>query len=111
MKIKFSLLLLLLLLLNEFFYYYYTTLHCYVLIPSCPIHSRYYPFHYAPYMTDIKNFSEMTLEFEMGKPFMPFEQLLAVLPAASRKLLPEPFQVCFRIKILSCKVVDLQWCL
>ena len=60
------------------------------------IYSRYYPFHYAPYMTDIKNFSDMKIEFEMGNPFMPFEQLLAVLPAASRKLLPEPFQVCFR---------------
>lgn len=28
----------------------------------------------------------------MGKPFLPFEQLLAVLPAASRKLLPSAYQ-------------------
>lgn len=28
----------------------------------------------------------------MGTPFRPFEQLLAVLPAASKTLLPEPYQ-------------------
>ena len=28
----------------------------------------------------------------MGKPFLPFEQLLAVLPPASRELLPKPVQ-------------------
>ena len=54
--------------------------------------SRYYPFHYAPYVSDIKDFQDHPLSFDMGKPFLPFEQLLAVLPAASRKLLPETFQ-------------------
>jgi 5'-3' exoribonuclease 1 len=34
----------------------------------------------------------MDLTFEMSKPFLPFEQLLAVLPAASKALLPAPFQ-------------------
>ena len=34
----------------------------------------------------------MKLEFEMAKPFLPFEQLLAVLPPASRELLPKPLQ-------------------
>lgn len=28
----------------------------------------------------------------MGKPFQPFEQLLAVLPSASKQLLPEAYQ-------------------
>ena len=28
----------------------------------------------------------------MGQPFLPFQQLLAVLPAASKKLLPEVYQ-------------------
>lgn len=28
----------------------------------------------------------------MGRPFLPFQQLLAVLPAASRSLLPRPFE-------------------
>ncbi|XP_035697172.1 5'-3' exoribonuclease 1-like isoform X1 [Branchiostoma floridae] len=53
--------------------------------------SWYYPFHYAPYLSDIVNFADMRLEFDMGKPFLPFEQLLGVLPAASRKHLPAPY--------------------
>ena len=53
---------------------------------------RYYPFHYAPYVSDIKDFQDHPFSFHMGKAFLPFEQLLAVLPAASKKLLPEPFQ-------------------
>ena len=58
---------------------------------------RFYPFHYAPYMSDIRNFGEMLIQFELCTPFLPFEQLLAVLPAASRQLLPKPFQVLFHL--------------
>nr|CAD7460816.1 unnamed protein product [Timema tahoe] len=54
--------------------------------------SWYYPHNYAPYISDIKNFADLKLEFDLAKPFRPFEQLLAVLPAASKKLLPEPYQ-------------------
>lgn len=55
--------------------------------------SRYYPFHYAPYLSDICNISELKIHLDLGKPFMPFEQLLAVLPAASKDLLPKCYQV------------------
>ncbi|XP_032239667.2 5'-3' exoribonuclease 1 isoform X2 [Nematostella vectensis] len=54
--------------------------------------SWYYPFHYAPFLSDIKDFSHYELKFDMSKPFLPFEQLLGVLPAASKQLLPAPFQ-------------------
>lgn len=54
--------------------------------------SWYYPYHYSPYISDVANFDIKELHFDMGKPFHPFEQLLAVLPAASRKLLPVAFQ-------------------
>nr|XP_015216785.1 PREDICTED: 5'-3' exoribonuclease 1 isoform X1 [Lepisosteus oculatus] len=54
--------------------------------------SWYYPYHYAPFLSDIRNISKLEMRFEMAKPFMPFEQLLAVLPAASKDLLPE----CYR---------------
>ncbi|KAM9845283.1 5'-3' exoribonuclease 1 [Aulostomus maculatus] len=54
--------------------------------------SWYYPHHYAPFLSDIKDISGLKLTFDLGKPFMPFQQLLAVLPSASMELLPE----CYR---------------
>ena len=54
---------------------------------------RYYPYHYAPYMSDLKGFRRFDLKYEKGEPFLPFQQLLGVLPAASKDLLPEPYQV------------------
>lgn len=54
--------------------------------------SWHYPHHYAPYISDIKDFANIKLEYELGTPFKPFEQLLAVLPAVSKILLPEPYQ-------------------
>ncbi|XP_055969914.1 5'-3' exoribonuclease 1 [Sorex fumeus] len=54
--------------------------------------SWYYPYHYAPFLSDIRNISALQIQFELGKPFKPFEQLLAVLPAASKSLLPACYQ-------------------
>ncbi|XP_042312983.1 5'-3' exoribonuclease 1 isoform X2 [Sceloporus undulatus] len=54
--------------------------------------SWYYPYHYAPYLSDIRNISDLKIHLDLGKPFMPFEQLLAVLPAASKDLLPKCYQ-------------------
>lgn len=51
----------------------------------------FYPHHYAPYISDIKNFANLKIRLEMGKPFLPFQQLLAVLPAASIDLLPKAY--------------------
>jgi len=55
---------------------------------------RYYPHHYAPYLSDVKGFSDLKIEFDPGRPFLPFQQLMAVLPTASMSLLPEALQVC-----------------
>ncbi|XP_076451691.1 5'-3' exoribonuclease 1-like isoform X2 [Babylonia areolata] len=54
--------------------------------------SWYYPHHYAPFISDVRDFSSMEIRFDMSEPFRPFEQLMAVLPAASKELLPEPMQ-------------------
>lgn len=54
----------------------------------------FYPSHYAPYASDLRRFSNYIIEFAKGQPFKPFEQLLAVLPSQSKKLLPGCYQVC-----------------
>ena len=42
---------------------------------------------------DLKGIGEMTFDFKLGKPFQPFEQLMGVMPEASKALLPEAYQV------------------
>lgn len=59
---------------------------------GCCSWSWYYPHHYAPYISDIKDFENLIIEFDLGQPFLPFQQLLAVLPSLSKELLPKPFQ-------------------
>ncbi|XP_077287870.1 5'-3' exoribonuclease pacman [Arctopsyche grandis] len=58
---------------------------------GCCSWSWFFPHHYAPFLSDLVNFSNLDIQFEFGKPFAPFEQLLAVLPAASKDLLPEAY--------------------
>ncbi|KZC09221.1 5'-3' exoribonuclease 1 [Dufourea novaeangliae] len=58
---------------------------------GCCSWSWYYPHHYAPYISDIKDFKDLKLEFEFGEPFQPFQQLLAVLSPYSKDLLPPAF--------------------
>lgn len=42
---------------------------------------------------DLKNVDKMEFHFELGKPFRPFEQLMGVLPEASKDLIPEAYRV------------------
>lgn len=42
-------------------------------------------------MSDIKNFANLQTTYNLGTPFLPFEQLLSVLPAASKELLPQVY--------------------
>jgi 5'-3' exonuclease len=42
---------------------------------------------------DLKGVGEMSFSFELGKPFQPFEQLMGVMPEASKELLPMAYQV------------------
>lgn len=53
----------------------------------------YFPYHYGPYLTDVADYmpSFKCPEFEMGTPYSPLEQLLAVLPSASAAHVPKPF--------------------
>ncbi|ORZ37096.1 XRN 5'-3' exonuclease N-terminus-domain-containing protein [Catenaria anguillulae PL171] len=54
----------------------------------------FYPYHYSPHISDLVqvDLSRVSVDFDFGKPFLPFEQLMGVLPAFSRSHLPDPLQ-------------------
>lgn len=54
--------------------------------------SWYYPHHYAPYISDLMNFKKSEIKFDMSTPFLPFQQLMSVLPAGSRDHVPECYK-------------------
>ena len=58
---------------------------------GCPSWTWYYPYHYAPFAADFKDIDKMQLNFDKGKPFRPYEQLMGVLPAASNHAIPPVF--------------------
>lgn len=67
-------------------YYYYK---------GCPSWNWFYKYHYAPRISDISigldayiNAGVYEISFDLSQPFKPFEQLMAVLPARSRQLMP-----------------------
>lgn len=59
---------------------------------GCPSWKWYYPFHYAPFASDLRNierFSNDCKSFELNTPFNPVEQLMAVLPSDSSHAVPQ----------------------
>ncbi len=53
----------------------------------------FYPFHYAPCASDLTNLQQFAGgKFELGKPFTPFQQLMAVFPPASGHALPAAYR-------------------
>ena len=49
----------------------------------------YYPYHYAPFASDLKGCDSLKIEFALGEPVKPYEQLLSVFPKASRHAIPK----------------------
>ncbi len=65
-------------------HYYYT---------GVPSWAWFYRYHHTPYVSDLKGFGSADLTFEKGAPLLPFQQLMAILPASSKDLVPVPLQV------------------
>ncbi|KAH3901638.1 chromatin-binding exonuclease XRN1 SCDLUD_001404 [Saccharomycodes ludwigii] len=64
-------------------YYYYR---------GCPAWGWYYKYHYAPRISDVKLGVDAKIHFDLGKPLLPFQQLMAVLPKRSKKLIPAAYR-------------------
>ena len=67
---------------------------CWVLLyyfQGCPSWTWYYPYHYAPFGADFKEIGNLQIEFNKGKPFRPYEQLMGVMPARSNHTIPKVF--------------------
>ncbi|KAG7168833.1 5'-3' exoribonuclease 2-like [Homarus americanus] len=58
---------------------------------GCVSWDWYFPYHYAPFASDFSNCAKANVNFDIGEPFNPLEQLMGVFPAASRDHVPEPW--------------------
>ena len=55
-------------------------------------HRWYFRYRYAPLASDMVDLASITVSFNLGQPFRPLEQLLGVLPPASRNFLPPVYR-------------------
>ncbi|KII71440.1 5'-3' exoribonuclease 1 [Thelohanellus kitauei] len=54
-----------------------------------------FPYHYAPFASDLANNMPDSIEFDLGEPCSPFVQLACIMPKESFNLLPRKIQTFF----------------
>lgn len=48
----------------------------------------FYAYHYSPMISDVKRGLKADINFKLGQPFKPFQQLMGVLPDRSKRIVP-----------------------
>lgn len=48
----------------------------------------FYQYHYSPMISDVRKGLGANMNFQLGQPFRPFQQLMGVLPDRSKKIVP-----------------------
>ncbi|CAK3829350.1 5 -3 exoribonuclease 1 [Lecanosticta acicola] len=51
----------------------------------------YYQYHYSPMISDVVKGLGANMEFQLGQPFRPFQQLMGVLPDRSKSIVPKVY--------------------
>lgn len=51
----------------------------------------FFQYHYSPMISDVKKGLKVNMDFQLGQPFRPFQQLMGVLPDRSKTIVPEAY--------------------
>ena len=51
----------------------------------------FYKYHYSPMISDVKRGLGADMNFQLGQPFRPYQQLMGVLPDRSKKIVPTAY--------------------
>ncbi|MCJ1398974.1 hypothetical protein MMC11_002176 [Xylographa trunciseda] len=51
----------------------------------------YYGYHYSPMISDVRRGLKANIDFKLGQPFRPYQQLMGVLPDRSKRIVPTPY--------------------
>lgn len=51
----------------------------------------YFQYHYSPMISDVRKGLGANMDFKLGQPFHPFQQLMGVLPDRSKSIVPEAY--------------------